>query len=314
MDSRVVVTSDLLTAALDYAERGWPVFPCAPGEKVPLFPVAHGEKDPLKGICHGECGRLGHGFYDATTDPDVVTRWWEATPRANIGLRTGVTFDVLDVDGPEALDALEAVGGPAQVHEVGGLLICDDDVEGPTVSTPRGWHCYVAPAGRGSPTRLGGLLGADWRGQGGYVIAPPSRRSDGATWSWMAGTALDLGPDTPIRPAPSWVLGLFDRKAPPGVRARTQPRHAGRTGYGAAALERECGRLAVAPEGTRNDQLNRSAHALGQLIGARQLDAEEAGQALLVIAGRIGLGASEAEATIRSGMAAGILNPRKVVA
>jgi len=310
LGSRVVRMSALLEAAHEYAARGWPVFPCAVKEKLPLFPTAHPEGDPLRGVCRGECGRVGHGLYDATVDPDIIAEWWKRHPRANVGLPTGLAFDVLDVDGPEALEALESVGGPAIVKEVGGLLVCDDDIDGPTVSTPRGWHCYVAPTGRGNTVNLAGLAGIDWRGRGGYVIAPPSRKADGGTWDWMTGTPRDLGPDTEIRSAPAWVLQLFDRQGAdttPGV-----TRHAGRTGYGAAALERELGRLASAQEGARNHQLNKSAHALGQLVGAGALMAEETGQALLVVADRIGLGPHEAEATIRSGMIAGIRSPRKV--
>jgi hypothetical protein len=288
--------SDLLSSAIAYAERGWPVFPCAVKEKVP-----HGKLAP-------------HGFKDASTDPDIIRGWWTAEPEANIGLPTGLAFDVLDIDGPEALEALESVGGPAIVKEVGGLLVCDDDVEGPTVSTPRGWHCYVAPTGRGNTVKLGGLADVDWRGRGGYVVAPPSVKADGGTWEWMTGSALDLGPDTEIRPAPAWVLSLFDRRqgedlppAGPGV-----TRHAGRTGYGAAALERELGRLSMAPEGTRNHALNKSSHALGQLVGAHQLGFDEVVGALTAVALRTGLSETEARKTIASGLGAGLRSPRQV--
>ena len=68
----------------------------------------------------------------------------------------------------------------------------------------------------------------------------------------------------------------------------------------------------MAPEGTRNDQLNRSAYSIGQLVGAGVLDAEEAGSALLNAAMRTGLSEREATATIRSGMIPGIRNPRRV--
>jgi len=287
------MSDDILVAALDYVGRGWPVFPCAPGEKVPLGKLAP------------------HGLKDATTDPEVIRRWWTAEPAANIGLPTGGRFDALDIDGPEALDALEAVGGPAEVHEADGLLVCDDDVEGPTVSTPRGWHAYVAPTGRGNTTNLAGLPGVDWRGRGGYVIAPPSRKADGGTWDWMAGSALDLGPDTEIRPAPDWVLALFERKRTTPATGDL-PRHTGRTAYGAAALERELGRLAVAPEGTRNHSLNVSAHSLGQLVASGALGFDDVAVALSVVAVRAGLPETEARKTIASGMRAGLQSPRQV--
>jgi len=72
----------LLAAALDYAGRGWRVLPCQPGDKRP-----HGKLCP-------------HWRHDSSTDPEVITRWWTAEPHANIGLVTGLAFDVLDMTGP----------------------------------------------------------------------------------------------------------------------------------------------------------------------------------------------------------------------
>jgi hypothetical protein len=270
----------MLEAALDYAGRGGPVFPCEPGGKRPL-------------------GRLvPHGLNDATTDSDAIRTWWSIEPRANIGLPAGLAFDVLDIDGPEALDGLEvwSEGGP------GG------DIEGPTVATPRGWHCYVAPTGRGNSVNIGGLAGIDWRGRGGYAVAPPSRGADGTSWDWITGTPQDCGADTPIVPAPEWVLALFDRQHP----GPNLPRHAGVSPYGAAALERELGRLAVAQPGSRNHSLNSAAHALGQLVGGGVLDAEQVASSLVVVACRIGLPEAEARRTIASGLRAGLRSPRKV--
>jgi hypothetical protein len=285
----------MLDAAVSYAARGWPVLPLEPGTKHPL-------------------GRLvPHGLKNASTDAGLIRTWWKAEPRANIGLVTGAAFDVLDVDGPDALERLEAAGGPAEVHEVGELTVCDDDVEGPTVATPRGWHVYVSPTGRGNTVKLGGLDGVDWRGRGGYVVAPPSVRDDGGTWEWTNGTPVDLGPDTPIVTAPGWVLALFGQpRRLPVAAGWSQPRHAGRTGYGAAAMERELGRLAVAVTGTRNHQLNASAYSLGQLVAAGLLDAEEVVIALLAVARQIGLSDQECLGTIRSGMRAGMSVPRRV--
>ena len=190
-----------------------------------VFPCEVGGKRPL--------GRLvPHGLKDATGDFEVVEKWWAAEPEANIGLVTGIAFDVLDVDGPEALDALKRAGA-----------IGDPDIGGPTVATPRGWHVYVAPTGRGNTVNLAGLKGVDWRGKGGYVVAPPSVTVDGTVWSWITGTPFDLGPDTPVAAAPDWILAMFDGKRP---RVSCEPsRHAGRTGYGAAALDRQRGSVAV---------------------------------------------------------------------
>src|ERR1035438_7339000 len=78
----------MLEAALAYASRGWPVLPCEPRGKRPF------------GLL------VSHGLKEATTDPATIEGWWWAEPEANIGLRTGVAFDVLDVDGDEGMAAL----------------------------------------------------------------------------------------------------------------------------------------------------------------------------------------------------------------
>jgi hypothetical protein len=274
----------LLEAALAYARRDWPVFPCLVGGKRPAGKLAP------------------HGLKDATVDLEQIRRWWTAEPMANIGLPTGLAFDVLDIDGPDALCRLE---------DYSESQPGDQDVEGPTVSTPRGWHAYVAPTGKGNTVNLGGLEGIDWRGRGGYVVVPPSVKEDGGTWSWMNGTEHDLGPDTPIIPAPAWVLALFDRRRR-DTEPSALPRHAGRTGYGAAALERELGRLALAPEGTRNHQLNAAAHSLGQLMASGHLDPTEVIVGLVAVGRQIGLSESECEKTIDSGLSAGLRSPRRV--
>ena len=142
-------TSELLRAALGYASRGRPVFPCKPGNKKPLI------KDWPN---------------QATTDPRRVYAWWTRWPDANIGIPTGKRSGllVLDVDlegwGAGTLDALE--------EELGEL---------PATTTTRtgsgGLHyVYRYPAGveiRNSAGKLG--AGLDVRGEGGYIVAPPSR-------------------------------------------------------------------------------------------------------------------------------------------
>jgi len=277
------VTEGLRKAALDHAARGWPVFPLDPGGKRPL-------------------GRLApHGLKQATTDGDIIRSSWKAEPRANIGIRTGVAFDVIDIDGPAALGALDRAMPAAEADPI---------VIGPTVQTPRGWHVYVTPTGRGNTVNLGGLAGVDWRGAGGYVVAPGSVREDGAPWAWYLPDDPLYGPDAAIRPAPTWLTELLERRQAAGVAAVLAPTGRAGSTYATVALERASGRLAAAPVGTRNDALNVEAHGLGRLVGARRLTASQAGDALLVVALRIGLGEQEAVATIRSGLAAGIRNPR----
>ena len=137
--------SERLEAAQRYADAGWPVFPVIPGEKVPV---------------------TKHGFRDATTDPDTISRWFEPHPDRNIGVATGHPGpDVLDVDrhqdasGFPSYNRLRAEG---LVPEAAALI-----------RTPNGgMHGYY----RGTGQRSGSLPEhhIDYRGHGGYVVAPPS--------------------------------------------------------------------------------------------------------------------------------------------
>ena len=264
----------LLDGALDFAGRGVRVLSLKPRAKVP------------------DGALVPHGLKEASTDPEVIRAWWTTEPEANIGLRTGETFDVLDVDGDEGMAALNS-------H----LPSLDDSetVDGPTVRTGGGWQVYVKPTGLGNRARF--LPGCDWRGRGGYVVAPPSVHPSGRLYEWLVWDMTE-----PIREAPAWLLALLRQREAPGPALAARRRQ---TAYGRRALESECGRVALAPEGTRNDQLNRSAHALGQLAAGGHLMPSEAGEALVIAAIRAGLCEAEAVATIRSGLRAGMRQPRR---
>jgi hypothetical protein len=81
---------DRLSAAHNYAERGWHVLPMEPHGKRPL-------------------GRLApHGHRNATINNNLIEEWWRADPEANVGLATGLAFDVIDVDGQDGYEALTA--------------------------------------------------------------------------------------------------------------------------------------------------------------------------------------------------------------
>lgn len=263
-------------AAVAYAERGWLVFPLGCRSKAPAIPKEAG----------------GNGLHDATTDVDRVARWWSKHPEHNIGLRTGLMFDVLDCDGADALDM---------------ALRLAPELDGPTVLTGKGAHVYVSPTGLGNRARF--IDGCDWRGEGGYVVAPPSVHPSGRRYEWADGS----GPDVELEAVPAALLEALRPKTATvaDVRAAgnvTGQQHFG--AYGRRALEAEVGRVALAPVGQRNDQLNRSAFSLGQLVAGGELQADEAVNALLVAASRAGLGATEAERTIGSGLASGMLTPR----
>lgn len=126
---------------------------------------------PLRAGGKAPDGRLvPRGLLNASCDPRRVRPWWRAQPGANVGLRTGVAFDVVDIDDPAAWDLLEEVaGGPIKA--------------GMAVITARGWHLYFAPAGLGCRTAI--LPGVDIRGTGGYVVAPPSLHPSGARYRFV---------------------------------------------------------------------------------------------------------------------------------
>ena len=278
MEAKEHPDNPLLGAALSYAARGWPVFPLRPGAKEPD-------------------GRLApRGLLDASTDSDRLRSWWRASPRANVGLRTGEGLDVIDIDGPRSI--LDELGGPPLLP-------------GAVVSTGRGWHLYFAPSGL--PTRTGVVPGLDVRGGGGYVVAPPSVHPSGRAYRFVdpgSGAEVPLGSLGPLPPAPEWLAALC-RPAPPPARAGlTEPARVDISAYAAAALAEECAAVAATPEGSRNDRLNRAAFAMGTLVGASALDPGAASRSLLDAAARAGLGETEATRTVDSGLSAGIERPR----
>ena len=181
-------------AALDYTSRGWPVFP--------LWPVRAG-RCACGTDCKGSAGKHPHGLlaprgvHDATTNPEQVRRWWGQWPDANIGVATGVRAGVMVVDvdagkgGEESLVQLERDHGALP-----GTM---------AVSTANGGrHLYFQHPGGQVRNTVGTLgTGLDVRGDGGYVVAPPSSLGRGRDYSWL--TPDGVGP----APAPGWLANLI---------------------------------------------------------------------------------------------------------
>ncbi|MEO3922988.1 bifunctional DNA primase/polymerase [Micromonosporaceae bacterium B7E4] len=150
-EARLVAPGALRVAAEWYIGQGIAVFPLQPGGKVPA---------------------TKHGFKDASTDLEQVRRWWAATPAANIGLPTGGLFDVIDVDGEQ--------GARSHIHLTGTDLL--PPIFGyATTGRPCSRHLYIQATGDGNAAGL--WPGIDYRGKGGYVVAPPSRT--GRRYDWL---------------------------------------------------------------------------------------------------------------------------------
>ena len=145
--------------------------------------------------------------------------------------------------------------------------------------------------------------GLDIRGDGGYIIAPPSGHASGGRYHWDS-------PDRNLPAPPDWLLA---RLRDPYARRRHGRRRisaAAPSAWAQAALERELARVASAQEGTRNSTLNKASFSLGQIIGGGALDPGEVEALLVDRAAGIGLGEREARATIASGLSAGARQPR----
>ncbi len=136
-------------AALAFARAGIPVFPCVEGGKRPLTPT---------------------GFHDASCDVDQVRAWWARWPGANIGMPTGSEsgIDVVDID------ARNTETGYAAFERASAAGLVDGELA--RVHTPSGgMHVYFhAIAARPQRCWQAAAALVDFRGNGGYVILPPS--------------------------------------------------------------------------------------------------------------------------------------------
>jgi hypothetical protein len=289
----------LMWAATALAERGWHVFPCAPGGKRPAL------REDWE--------------HRATTDTARIARCW-ATGAFNIGIACGPSrLVVIDLDRPKPgqQPPPDWADEPGITDGADVLATLCERHRQPwpadtfTVRTASGGiHLYfTAPDGahlRNTAGRLGWLI--DTRATGGYVIAPGSS-IDGRPYTI-------LNPEPPA-PLPAWLAALLTDPdpLPPDVAALPgdlDGEHA--AGYAMSALRGEVQRVLDAKEGMRNDTLNAAAFALGQLTAAGILPATLAWRALMTAARTAGLPDREAARTIGSGLASGSRKPRRSAA
>lgn len=183
---------NMLAAALAYAAKGWPVFPCH-------YPTPAGCSCKLKAECKdiGKHPATSHGFKDASCDPAQIRRWWRKTPRANIGLwcRDLVALDVDPRDGGnESLEELLATESDA--FDFGTLE---------AITGSGGTHyVFTAPDFPVTAPGIGGP-GLDLKAAGGYIIVEPSLHPSGRRYEWV-------DPDVSPAPMPEWLLRLIRDK------------------------------------------------------------------------------------------------------
>jgi hypothetical protein len=188
----------LYQAALTYAQNGWPIFPLQ--GKIPYEYLTPGVKS--------------HGHKNATTDRQAIHHWWSIHPTANIGLATGTVSGIIVVDIDPRHNGHLSIKELEKRHE-----------PLPATRTSRTAHgglhrFYQHPNdGKSYPNavELDGLSGIDVRGDGGYVVLPPSLLYGRLSYKWGN---LDL----PIASAPQWLLILLSQQGhqneqtPHGVR------------------------------------------------------------------------------------------------
>ncbi|HVE23107.1 MAG TPA: bifunctional DNA primase/polymerase [Acidocella sp.] len=233
----------ILESALSIAAAGWPVFPCG-ADKAP--------------VCAG-------GLKAATTDPTRIKSLFSISKTAMIGMRMGKPSGLIAVDidprhGGENWLATHLADLPeTRIHSTmsGGvhLLFRAPDVE------IRNSASKIAP-------------GVDVRGEGGYIIVPPS-----------PGYSIE-NPDVDIADLPAWLEALCkpaQAPAPSGAAdrpARPAATVDDATPYGRAALDSACNEIRNAPDGAKHDTINRVGFSIGGIVGGGELADAEAFSAL----------------------------------
>ncbi len=257
------------------------IFPCKQKGKTPLTP---------------------NGCKAATRDPDQIAEWDKQFPGCNWGIATGSPSGnllVVDVDG-----IWEAPGDAwTQIaNSAGGLPRTVTVLAG----SGHSMHWYFRLPDEVTLGNTAGNLGPgiDTRGEGGYVICPPSQHPSGQKYIWI------LSPfEAPVAPIPDRILDLLlpkQRQLPPAP-----PRIAsGDCERGMRILEEECHRVAKAVEGTRNQTAFTAAAAIGNLVAGGELVLRVAAEALVEAARISGLPDREAETAVANGLKVGMTTPR----
>ena len=147
------MTNELLETAIEYSRIGLSVIPVG-RDKKPL--VAWKE------------------FQNRIASEDEINQWWAQWPQANVGIVTGAVSDliVLDCDNEAAFEEWRA-----KLQSAG--------IETATCKTGRGAHFYFQHPGDKVKNFAAKQPGLDLRGDGGYVIAPPSIHASGVLYQWI---------------------------------------------------------------------------------------------------------------------------------
>jgi hypothetical protein len=192
----------LVDEALSYARRDWLV--------VPLHTPRQGKCSCRKSKCAspGKHPRTPHGLKDGSKDEAQIRQWWEKWPEANIGILTGTESGllVLDVDGEAGKQSLQALHA---AHGALPKMVCALTGRRAEDGARKGCHYYFhLPEGAHLRNSAGTLAkGLDIRGEGGYVVAPPSLHPQGLLYEWR-------NEGHSLAEPPGWLLARLNTAKP----------------------------------------------------------------------------------------------------
>jgi putative DNA primase/helicase len=331
-----------LDHALRYVWAGFPVFPANPAQKPdPWSKAPHTPKETRPGNRDG-------GHWLATRDERSIRRWWRDHPRALIGFPTGLRTRcvVIDLD-PKDTPVAEMLAALTEwCRQLMHIDAATGEVTEPAIARTQsgGLHLYFAwpdeavfAEVEANLTRLGkpvtGLIGnkgdvfrhflkagecpqelahIDVRGEGGYVIAPPSRMVDGAAYEWIIPRGETL-PPLPRR-LRGVITGEFITQAERDERRRAASRRPARfdgsdindrrvKAYVKRSIDGALSDARSAGEGRRNLAVYEAAVSLSRFVRSGHLAKSQAESLLLA---NLPAGVSPGEAKIRGTIASGL--------
>ena len=135
-------------------------------------------------------------FQHRKATADEIKSWWDKWPSAMIGIVTGQISGLFVVD-------CDTQQGYETVQE-----LLPDSLQTPIARTPRnGWHIYFQyPPDSNMTVQAAVMPGVDYRGEGGYIVAPPSMNGNGKGYEWLEGLSLN---ECPAAPVPGALLGAL---------------------------------------------------------------------------------------------------------
>ena len=191
----------MLAAALRYVRYGWPVLPLAGIEPDGAGGWRCTCPDGPRCVSPGKHPRTHNGPLDATLEERVVRGWFRSFGNLNIGIRTGISCDVLDLDTEGPASLARWTGAPSGDSPADTVLAI---WTGPVAQTGRGFHLFARPESAGNRTHM--LPGIDFRSDGGFIVSPCSRHISGRHYTWLRLGKLER---RMLPAAPPWLRELL---------------------------------------------------------------------------------------------------------